>query len=356
MKKLFATIGAAAALALGAANVAAEPIKVGFVYVGPIGDHGWTYQHDQGRLAMEKYFAGKVKTTYVENVSEGADAERVIRHLAVTGHKVIYTTSFGYMNPTMKVAKKFPNVIFEHATGYKRSKNLGTYLSVTYEGRYISGYVAASMSKTGKVGYIASFPIPEVIRDINSVMLGMQKANPKAELKIIWVNTWYDPGKEKAAADVLMDQGVEVIIQHTDSPAAMQTAQARGKYAIGQASDMTNFGPKAHLHSVINNWGVHYIRSMQSIIDGTWKSRDYWGGMKDGVIRISKFNPVIPAAVRAEAAKMIDRIKSGTGHPFAGPIHDQSGKLRVPAGKHMTNGELAGMNWYVKGVQGSIPK
>jgi basic membrane protein A and related proteins len=355
--------GTLALAALGALAVfgpvtgaSAEPLKIGFVYVGPVGDHGWTYQHDQGRLALEKKFGNKIKTTYVENVSEGADAERVIRSLAASGNKLIFTTSFGYMNPTNKVAKQFPKVIFEHATGYKRAKNVGTYLSLTYQGRYITGYVAASMSKTGKVGYIASFPIPEVIRDINSVMLGMQRVNPKAELKIVWVSTWYDPGKEKAAADALMDQGVDVLTQHTDSPAALQAAEARGKFAVGQASDMSRFGPKAILHSVMNDWSGYYINTVQQVMNGTWKSRDFWGGMKEGVIKISKFNDRVPAKVQAGAQALIDGIKSGKLHPFTGPIYDQSGKLRVPAGKTMTNAELAGMNWYVKGVKGSIPK
>ena len=212
------------------------------------------------------------------------------------------------------------------------------------------------MSKTPKIGYIASFPIPEVIRDINSVMLGMQKVNPKAELKIVWVSTWYDPGKEKAAVDALMDQGVDVLIQHTDSPAALQAAQTRGRFAVGQASDMTHFGPKAHLHSVMNNWAIHYIRSVQSIMDGTWKSRDYWGGMKDGVIKVTNFNARVPAKTRKAATALIDGIKSGAVHPFTGPIYDQSGKLRVAAGKTLSNGELASMNWYVKGENCSIPK
>lgn len=351
----FAAVAATALFAAGGAQ-AADPMKVGFVYVGPIGDHGWSYQHDQGRLAMEKHFGGKVKTTYVENVPEGADAERVIRKLASTGHQVIFTTSFGFMNPTAKVARQFPKVTFEHATGYKRAKNLGTYLSVTYEGRYISGFTAASVSKTGKIGYIASFPIPEVIRDINAVMLGMQKVNPKAELKIIWVNTWFDPGKERSAAEVMMDQGVDVIIQHTDSPAAMQAAEKRGKWAVGQASDMSHFGPNAHLLSVINDWSNHYIKSVQRVMDGTWKPENYWGGMDDDTIRIPEFNKKVPAAVVAEAKKYMAGMKAKTFHPFTGPIKDQSGKVRVAAGKTMTNDELAGMNWYVEGVQGSIPK
>lgn len=355
MKKLIAgAVGVMLAVA-GSAR-AEDPMKVGFVYVGPIGDHGWSYQHDQGRKALEAHFKGKVKTSYVENVAEGADAERVIRQLAKTGHKVIFTTSFGYMNPTAKVAAQFPNVVFEHATGYKRSKNLGTYLSVTYEGRYISGYVAGKMSKSGKVGYIASFPIPEVVRDINSVMLGMKKANPKAELSIIWVNTWFDPGKERSTAEVMMDQGVDVIIQHTDSPAAMQAAEARGRYAVGQASDMEHFGPKAHLLSVVNDWSNHYIRSVQAVMDGKWKSEDYWGGMADDVIRIPGFNTAIPANVVAEAKGFIDGMKKGTFHPFAGPIKDQTGKVRIPAGRNATREELAGMNWYVEGIKASLPK
>lgn len=357
MKRWFArTLGVVLTIAAAGSVSAADKMKVGFVYVGPIGDHGWTYQHDQGRRNMEKHFAGKVETTYVENVSEGADAERVIRSLAASGNKIIFTTSFGYMNPTAKVAKKFPKVIFEHATGYKRGKNLSTYLSVTYEGRYVSGFTAAKMSKTGKVGYIASFPIPEVIRDINAVMLGMQRVNPKAELKIVWVNTWFDPGKERQAANVLMDQGVDVIIQHTDSPAAMQAAEQRGRYAVGQASDMSHFGPKAHLLSVVNDWSNHYINVVQAVMDGKWKPQDYWGGMKDDVIVIPGFNKSIPPAVVTEAKQIIDGIKKETFHPFSGPIKDQSGKVRVPAGKHMTNAELAAMNWYVQGIKGSIPK
>lgn len=355
MKKLFAGLLVAAFAAIGPA-AAQDPMKVGFVYVGPIGDHGWTYQHDQGRVAMEKHFGGKVKTTYVENVAEGADAERVIRQLARTGHDVIFTTSFGFMNPTAKVAKQYPNIVFEHATGYKRDKNLGTYLSVTYEGRYISGYVAGKMSKSGKVGYIASFPIPEVVRDINAVMLGMQSVNPDAELVVIWVNTWFDPGKERSTAEVMMDQGVDVIIQHTDSPAAMQAAEARGRYAVGQASDMSHFGPKAHLLSVVNDWSNHYIKTVQDVMDGTWKPQDYWGGMADDVIRIPEFNAAIPADVVKEAKALMDGIKKGTFHPFTGPIKDQTGKVRVPAGKRMTNAELAGMNWYVQGLKGSLPK
>ena len=352
-----AVAGLGLSMALGALTAnAAEKLKVGFVYVGPVGDHGWSYQHDQGRLAVEKHFGDKVQTTFVESVPEGADAERVIRRLAAKGHKLIFTTSFGYMNPTAKVAKAFPKVYFEHATGYKRSKNLATYLSRTYEGRYVSGYLAAKMSKTGTVGYIASFPIPEVIRDINAVTLGMQSVRPDMKMKIIWVNSWFDPGKEAAAAKVMIDQGVDVILQHTDSPAAMQVAQERKIWAVGQASDMRAFGPDAHLTSVIDNWAPYYIERVQAALDGTWKSKDHWGGMPENDIVMGPIHANVPADIRTAAEKIIADITNGSFHPFTGPIKDQSGKVKVPAGTKMDDGALAGMNWYVQGVEGSIPK
>jgi len=352
-----AVAGLGLGLALGATSAsAAEKLKVGFVYVGPVGDHGWSYQHDQGRLAVEKHFGDKVETTFVESVPEGADAERVISRLAQKGHKLIFTTSFGYMNPTAKVAKRFPKIYFEHATGYKRSKNLATYLSRTYEGRYVTGYLAAKESKTGTVGYIASFPIPEVIRDINAVTLGMQSVRPDMKMKIIWVNSWFDPGKEASAAKVMIDQGADVIIQHTDSPAAMQVAQERKIWAVGQASDMRAFGPDAHLTAVIDDWGPYYIKRVKAAMDGTWKSSDHWGGMPEGDIVMGPIHARVPAATRMGAEKIIASIKDGCFHPFTGPIKDQSGKVRIPAGKTMDDGALAGMNWYVKGVEGSIPK
>lgn len=349
----FAMLGSSL-LFMGAAHAA--PLKVGFVYVGPIGDHGWTYQHDQGRLAVEKHFGDKVETTYVENVPEGADAERVIRNLAKSGHKLIFTTSFGFMNPTAKVAKMFPNVVFEHATGYKRGKNMGTYISKTYEGRAVAGHVAARMTKTGKIGYIASFPIPEVIRDINAVKLAMQKVNPDYELKILWVSSWFDPPKEADAANVMIDQGVDVILQHTDSPAAMKIADKRGVYAVGQASDMSAFGPKAHLLSVVDSWAAHYIDTTQKVLDGSWKSRNHWGGMKEDEIQIASFNEAIPADIVAEAKAMIKGTIDGSFHAFAGPIYNQKGELKVKAGEVLSHEDIAGMNWYVQGIEGSIPK
>lgn len=355
VKKLLtgALLGLGLAAALPAQ--AEDPLKVGFVYVGPIGDHGWSYQHDQGRLAVEKHFGDKVKTTYVENVPEGADAERVIRNLAKTGHDLIFTTSFGFMNPTIKVAKKYKKVKFEHATGYKTAKNAGNYLSKTFEGRYVAGFVAAKMTKSNKIGYIASFPIPEVIRDINTVQLALNKYNPEAELKIVWVNSWFDPGKEADAANAMMDQGVDVILQHTDSPAAMQAAERRGKYAVGQASDMSSFGPNAHLMSVVDDWAALYIRKTQEVMDGTWKPESYWGGMAEEDIKVPAFTNM-PEAVAKEAQQLVDDITSGKVFPFTGPIKNQAGELMVKEGEKMPLKDLLGINWYVEGIEGDIPK
>ena len=355
LKKILTGLVAGLGLAATLSAQAADPFKVGFVYVGPIGDHGWSYQHDQGRLAVEKHFGDKVKTTYVENVPEGADAERVIRNLAKTGHDLIFTTSFGFMNPTLKVAKQFPKVTFEHATGYKQAKNVGTYISNTYEGRYVAGFVAAKVTKSNKIGYIASFPIPEVIRDINAVQMALNKYNPEAELKIIWVNSWFDPGKEADAANAMMDQGVDVILQHTDSPAAMQAADRRGVFAVGQASDMSSFGPKAHILSVVDEWSPFYIKRTQQVMDGTWKPEDHWGGMAEGEIVIPEFTN-IPEEVATEAQAIIDAIKSGSFHPFSGPIKNQAGELKVAEGEVLPHGDLAGMNWFIEGVKGDIPK
>lgn len=359
IRTLGLTMGAALGLTLGMtslAQAAEDPLKVGFVYVGPVGDHGWTYQHDQGRLAVEKHFGDKVKTSFIENVPEGGDAERVIHNLAKTGHELIFTTSFGFMNPTYKVAKKFPKVTFEHATGYKRSANMGTYISTTYEGRAVAGYVASKMTKTGKIGYIASFPIPEVIRDINAVKLAMAKVNPDFELKILWVSTWFDPAKEAEAANIMIDQGVDVILQHTDSPAAMKVAESRGVYAVGQASDMSAFGPKAHLLSVVDSWDHYYIKTTQEVMAGTWQSKDYWGGIKEDDIQVVGFNKAIPEDVVTEAKNMVEGMRNGTFHAFAGPIKNQQGELIVKAGEILPQDQIASMNWYVEGIEGSIPK
>ncbi len=356
MKRIFLTITAVLAMAFSAVAAHAEPFKVGFVYVGPVGDHGWTYRHNEGRKAVEAAFGDKVKTTYVESVKEGADAERVIRQLAAAGHGIIFTTSFGYMNPTLKVAKQFPNVKFEHATGYKRSANVSTYSGRFYEGRTVAGVIAGHMTKSNTIGYIASFPIPEVVRGINAFTIALRRANPKATVKVVWVSSWYDPGKEAEAAKVLMDQGADVILQHTDSTAPLQVAQDAGKWAIGQASDMTQFAPKAHLTAIVDNWNGYYVDRVKAVMDGSWKSGDTWTGLKTGMVEMSAFNEAIPENVRKEAQATVDGIKAGTLHPFAGPIKKQDGTVAAKEGETIDDGTLLGMNWYVEGVEGKLPK
>ena len=356
-RKLLALSAAAALLGMAAApSFAAEPLKVGFIYVGPVGDAGWTYAHDQGRLALEKELGAKVKTTYVESVPEGADAERVIRKLAADGNKLIFTTSFGYMNPTEKVAKAFPNVVFLHATGFKTLKNMGTYETRLYEGAYLNGVLAGKMTKSNTLGVVASFPIPEVIRNINAFTLGAQSVNPAIKTKVIWVNSWYDPAKERQAAETLVAQGVDVMNQNTDSPATLQVAQEKGVYAFGWVSDMTKFAPKAHLTAATNSWGGYYIETTKAVLAGTWKPTEVHGGMKEGMIKMAPLNPVVPAdAAKAFEAKKA-ALTAGTLNPFMGPIKDQSGAVKYPAGTAVPLKDLLSMNFYVQGVDGAIPK
>lgn len=352
-----AMMTAAALAAAGVTTTAkAADLKVGFVYVSPIGSAGWTYSHDQGRRHLERVFGDKIKTTYVEKVPEGTDAERVIRQLAASGHTLIFTTSFGYMDPTIKTAKRFPNIRFEHATGYKRSKNVGTYLARFYEGRYLAGIVAGKMTKSNRLGYVAAFPIPEVVRGINAFIRGARSVNPKATVRVIWVNSWYDPGKEREAAETLITQGADVLMQHTDSTAVVQAAEAKGVYAIGYHSDMSKFGPKAHLTASIHNWRGFYEKTVRKVLDGSWKSGAVWGGIKEDMVRMAPFNAAVPEATRKLVAEAIAAIKAGTLHPFQGPVKDQTGKVRIAAGTVMTDGDLAKMNWYVEGVVGSLPK
>jgi simple sugar transport system substrate-binding protein len=334
---------------------AADKLKVGFIYLGPVGDLGWTYQHDLGRLAMVKEFGDKVETTYLENVSEGPDSERSIEQLARAGNKLIFTTSFGYMEPTLKVAKKYPNVHFEHATGYKRDKNMSTYSGRFYEGRYIQGQIAAKVSKAGVLGYIGSFPIPEVISGINATMIGAQTVNPNIKVKIIWVNSWFDPGKEADAAKALIDQGADVIMQHTDSPAPMQVASERGKLAFGQDSEMIKFGPKAQLTSIIDNWGPYYIARVKAELDGTWKSEDIWDGLKEKMVVMAPYTNM-PDDVKKAAEETEAAIKDGKLHPFKCPVIGQDGKeVECKGGGHLADGQILGMNFYVKGVDDKIP-
>jgi len=334
---------------------AADKLKVGFIYLGPVGDFGWTYQHELGRQAVVKEFGDKVETTYLENVSEGPDAERSIEQLARAGNKLIFTTSFGYMDPTLKVAKKYPNVHFEHATGFKRDKNMAIYNGRFYEGRYIQGIIAGKMSKAGVLGYIASFPIPEVIMGINATMLGAQTVNPNIKVKIIWANTWFDPGKEADAAKALLDQGADVIMQHTDSPAAMQIAAERGKLAFGQDSEMIKFGPKAQLTSIIDNWGPYYIDRVRAELDGKWSSSDVWGGLKSKTVVMAPYTNM-PDDVKKMAMDAEAGIVAGKLHPFKCPIVDQSSKsVECKGGDHLDDGQVLGMNFYVKGIDDKIP-
>ena len=335
---------------------AAEPLKAGFVYIGPTGDHGWTYAHDQGRKLLEEQSRGKVKTTFVENVPETADAERVFRDLAQKGNKVIFGTSFGYMNQMVKVAKAFPNTVFMHATGYKTAPNLGVYDVRTYEGSYMLGVVAGKMSKSNKVGYVASIPIPEVISNINAFTIGARSVNPNITTKVIWVNAWFDPGKEREAALAHIAQGADVLMQNTDSPAVVQTALEKGVLAFGWDSDMSKFGGKAQLAASILNWDVIYKKVVSDVEAGKWKSGDIWWGVKEGAVNIDYFGPEVPADVKKLAEERRDGIKSGKLHPFTGPLKDQSGKEVLAAGKTFTDPELRKINFYVEGVEGSIPK
>jgi basic membrane protein A and related proteins len=351
-----AIVALAAAIVFAPPTHAAGKVKIGFVYVGPIGDHGWSYQHHQGLLALKKEFGDKIETTYVEKVSEGPDAERVIQQLAQKGHNIIFTTSFGFMNPTLKVARRFPKVHFEHASGFKRAKNVATYNIRFYEGRYVAGILAGKMTKSNTIGYIASFPIPEVIMGINAAYLGAKSVNPNVKFKIIWVSSWFDPGKESNAAKALTDQGADVLFQHTDSPAAMKLAEEKGIFAVGQASDMHTYGPTAQLTALVNNWAPYYIARVKAVMDGTWKSTDTWGGIKSGMLRFAKWNPKIPADVVKLAEQARDAIAAGKLHPFTGPLKKQDGTLFLKDGEKIADKALAGMNFYVEGIEGSLPK
>lgn len=348
---------AASALALGAApSLAQEQLKIGFVYVSPVGSAGWTYQHDLGRQHIEKTYGAKIKTSFVESVPEGADAERVIRRLAQEGNRLIFTTSFGYMDPTVKVAKTFPKITFEHATGYKTDKNVATYIIKFEEGRYLAGLVAGKMSKTGKAGYVAAFPIPEVIRGINAFTVGMREANPNATVNVVWVNSWYDPGKEREAAEALIAQGADVIMQHTDSTAPVQAAEAKNVFAIGYHSDMSKFGPKAHLVASTHDWTGYYAAVVDKVMKNQWKTQSFVGGLKEGMVKMAGWGPMVPDAVKKLVADKEEAIKTGKFAPFQGPLKAQDGKVVVAAGKTMPDKDILNMNFYVEGVVGALPK
>ncbi|MEO6457903.1 MAG: BMP family ABC transporter substrate-binding protein [Chloroflexia bacterium] len=333
-----------------------EKMKVAFIYVGPIGDAGWTWAHDQGRLQLEKDLG--VETAYQESVPENAaDAERAIRGFAQKGYKVIFTTSFGYMDPTINVAKDFPDTTFIHISGYKTADNVGTGFGKIEEPRYVSGLIAGKMTKSNQLGYVAAFPIPEVIRGINAFTLGVRKSNPTATVKVVWTNTWFDPTKERQAGEALLDGGADVIAQHQDTPGPQQAAEARGKYGVGYNADMSKFAPKAVLTSPIWHWGIYYTDIVKSVQDGTWKSDQYWGGWKDGVVDLAPIGSMVPDDVKKMADDEIAKFKSGEQTIFTiftGPLKDNTGAEKVPAGTVLAADDLLSkMTWFVEGVDGS---
>ena len=357
------TLLASAAIGLsmlaGGMAMAQDKTKACFVYVGPIGDLGWSYQHHQGALAVQEKYGDKVEVQWQESVPEGADAERVLTQMALGGCNIIFTTSFGYMDATNAVAKKFPNVKFEHATGFKReAPNVSIYNARFYEGRAVQGLIAGKMTKSNKIGYIGSFPIPEVVMGINAYYLQAKKVNPNVELSVVWAFTWFDPAKEADAAKALIDQGVDVIAAHTDSTAPLaEAAKAGGKViGFGQASDMADYKPSPRVSSIIDNWAPYYVARVGQVIDGSWTSTDTWAGIKDGEVEIGEITDAIPAELKAEAEAMRDAIAAGTLHPFTGPIKKQDGSEWLAEGATAPDGDLLGMNFYVEGITGEIPK
>lgn len=353
MKRTLFTLLACAALAL-AGNVTAADFKACFVYVGSKTDGGWTQAHDIGRMEAEEHFGGKVETTFVENIPE-QDSDRAIERLARSKCDIIFTTSFGFMDPTLKVAKRFKKVKFEHATGYKTAENVTSYNSRFYEGRYIQGQIAAKISKKGVAGYIASFPIPEVVQGINAFVLGAQTVNPDFKLKVVWVNTWFDAGKEADAAKALIDQGVDILTQHTDSTSPMQVAAERGIYAFGQASDMIAAGPKTQLTAIIDTWGPYYIKRIEAAMDGSWKTQSTWDGLVDGILTMAPYTNM-PEDVKTMAQETEAKIRSGELAPFTGPITKQDGTPWLKAGERADDGTLLGLNFYVQGVDDKLPQ
>jgi len=360
-KNLAAALAAACFIApvFSQTKAPAEPVKAGFVYVSPITEAGWTRQHDEGRKAVEAALGTQVKTTFVENVPEGQDAERVIRDLAATGHKIIFTPSFGYMEPTLKVAQDFPDVKFESITGYKQAANVATANARYYEGRYLAGIAAARMSKTGVAGYVAGFPIPEVLQGINAFTLGMRSVNPKAQVKVVWLNVWFDPPKERDAAMALFNQDADVIAFHTASTAVMAAAQERGKLAIAYHSDMRRVGPDAQLLAVTHHWGDYYTARVRAAQSGTWKSGNVWGGVKEGMIRVGDFGSKVPPAVKQEVLARQKDIAAGKLHPFhatQAAVRDNEGREAIARGQTLSDTQILGMNWLVEGVQGRLAR
>ncbi|MGJ7041963.1 simple sugar transport system substrate-binding protein [Shinella sp. BE166] len=356
MKKIILALATSAAvLGFAAAANAQDATKICFIYVGSKTDGGWTQAHDIGRQALQAEFGDKIETPFLENVPEGPDAERAIERMARSGCALVFTTSFGFMDATVKVAEKFPDVKFEHATGFKSGPNVATYNSRFYEGRYIQGLIAAKMSQKGVAGYIASFPIPEVVMGINSFVHGAQSINPDFKVKVIWANTWFDPGKEADAAKALIDQGVDILTQHTDTTAPMQVAAERGIKAFGQASDMIKAGPETQLTAIVDTWGAYYIKRTKAVLDGTWKSEQVWDGLKDGILTMAPYTNM-PDDVKKLAEEAEAKIRSGELHPFTGPIKKQDGSDWLADGAVSDDGTLLGMNFYIAGVDDQLPK
>lgn len=332
------------------------PVNAGFVYVSPVTDAGWTKQHDEGRKAVDRALGDKVRTTFVADVPEGADAERVIRDLAQQGHQIIFTPSFGYMEPTLKVAREFPNVKFESVTGYKTAPNVAASNARYYEGRYLAGVAAGRMTQTNVAGYVAGFPIPEVLQGINAFTLGMRSVNPKATVKVVWLNAWFDPPREREAAMSLFNQDVDVIAFHTGSTAVMVAAQERGKLAVAYHSDMLKVGPDAQIVAVTHQWGEYYTRRVKAVMDGSWQSGSVWGGVKDGMIRVGDFGPKVPQKVQDEVLGLQKAIGAGKLHPFTGPITDNEGKAVLPKGQRLSDEQILNMNYLVQGVVGRVSR
>jgi simple sugar transport system substrate-binding protein len=331
-----------------------KPVKAAFVYVTPVFEAGWTHQHDEGRKAVEKSLGNSVKTTVVDNVAEGADSERVVRDLAQQGHDIIFTTSFGYMEPTLKVAKEFPNVKFEAITGYKTDANVAVANARYYEGRYLAGVAAGRMTKSNLAGYVAGFPIPEVLQGLNAFALGMRSVNPQAQVKVVWLNAWFDPAKERDAAMTLFNQSVDVITFHTATNAVMVAAQERGKMAIAYHSDMRKVAPDAQLMAVTHEWGSYYTQRVQAVQKGQWRTGSTSGGLKEGMVRVGDFGPKLPAKVREEVRRVQTEIVQAKRHPFQGPIVDNEGKVLVDAGQQLTLDQILNMNYLVAGVLGKL--
>jgi basic membrane protein A and related proteins len=345
----------APAPAAAPAPKAADPLKIGFIYVGPVGDAGWTFAHDNGRKAIEKEFGDKIKTTFVEKVPEGADAERTIRDLVAQGNKLIFATSFGYGDAMAKVAKDHPEVKFEHATGFKTSENLRVYEGNFYEDAYMAGVVAGHMSKSKTIGFVASFPIPEVIRNINAFTLGARSVDPKIKTKVVWISTWFDPPKEAEAAQTLINGGADVLLQNTDSTAVLQTAEKNGKYAFGWDSDMSAFAPKAHLASAIVDWAPYYKKAVKDVLENTWKTGSTKWGVKEDTNALIKMNDVVPEPAKKKVDEIKAGLKAGTFNVYVGPLKDNAGKERLAAGAASDDKFRSTMDFYVEGVEGSIP-